>query len=103
MRWVVGDRGITGSAASASQIGRFETKWQSRPENLAALADLPGRVHHRRPTRIVVLVMNSSEGPHLPSRKAAPTMRILAGPAIIRCSYSTNSAMWSDALYARGT
>src|ERR1700758_4770749 len=39
MRWVVGDRAITGSAASASQIGRFETKWLSQPENLAA----PGR------------------------------------------------------------
>ena len=43
MRWVVGDHAITGSAASASQMGRFETKWLSRPENLAALADLPGR------------------------------------------------------------
>ncbi len=43
MRWVVGDRAITGSAASASQMGRFETKWLSRPENLAALADLSGQ------------------------------------------------------------
>ena len=43
MRWVVGGRAITGSAASASQMGRFETKWLSRPENFAALADLPGQ------------------------------------------------------------
>jgi hypothetical protein len=67
MRWVVGDRAITESAASASQMGRFETKWLSRPENLAALADLPGRwvgkVHQRRPPRIVVLDMDSSESP----------------------------------------
>jgi Transposase DDE domain group 1 len=67
MRWVVGDRAITGSAASASQMGRFETKWLSRPENLAALADLPGqwidKVHLRRPPRIVVLDMDSSESP----------------------------------------
>ncbi len=42
IRWVVGDRAITGTAASASQMGRFETKWLTRPENLAALADLPG-------------------------------------------------------------
>src|SRR5436190_17378827 len=59
MRWVVGDRAITGSAASASQMGRFETKWLSRPENLAALAELPGKwidkVHQRRSPRIVVL------------------------------------------------
>jgi hypothetical protein len=67
MRWVVGDRAITGSAASASQMGRFETKWLSRPENLATLADLPGqwidKVHQRRPPRIVVLDMDSSESP----------------------------------------
>jgi len=58
MRWVVGDRAIIGSAASASQMGRFETKWLSRPENLAVLAGLPGqwidKVHQRRPPRIVV-------------------------------------------------
>jgi hypothetical protein len=65
MRWAVGDRAIAGSAASASQMGRFETKWLNRPENLAALADFPGRwidnVHQRRPPRIVVLDMDSSE------------------------------------------
>ena len=33
MRWVVGDRAITGSAASASQMGRFETEWLALPEN----------------------------------------------------------------------
>ena len=43
MRWVVGDRAITGSAASASQMGHFETKWLSRPENLTAHSALPGR------------------------------------------------------------
>jgi hypothetical protein len=67
MRWVVGDRGTTGSAASASQMGRFETKWLSRPENLAALADLPGqwidKVHQRRPPKTIVLDMDSSETP----------------------------------------
>jgi hypothetical protein len=41
MRWMIGDRAITGSAASASQMGRFETRRLSRPENLAVLADLP--------------------------------------------------------------
>lgn len=67
MRWVVGDRAITGSAASASQMGRFETEWLARPENLTALADLPGRwidkVHTRRPPRVIVLDMDSSESP----------------------------------------
>src|SRR5271170_1400886 len=67
MRWVVGDRAIIGCAASASQMGRFETKWLRRPENLAALADLPGqwidKVHQRRPPRTIVLDMDSSESP----------------------------------------
>ena len=56
-----------GQAASASQMGRFETEWLTRPENFAALADLPGQwidtVHRRRSPRIVVLDMDSSESP----------------------------------------
>jgi hypothetical protein len=67
MRWVVGGRAPMGQAASASQMGRFETEWLTRPENLAALADLPGRwidkVHSRRPPRTIVLDMDSSESP----------------------------------------
>ena len=43
MHWVVGDQAIAGTPASASQVARFETKWLSRPENLVALADLPGQ------------------------------------------------------------
>ena len=42
-------------------MGRFETKWLSRPENLAALADLPGqwidKVHQQRPPKVIVLDM----------------------------------------------
>src|SRR5215217_3297435 len=67
MRWVVGDRAISRSAASASQMGRFETKWLSRPENLTALADLPGqwidKVRRRRSPKTIVLDMDSSESP----------------------------------------
>jgi hypothetical protein len=67
MRWVVGDKAITGFAASASQMGRFETKWLCRPENLAALADLSGqwidKVQQRRPPKMIVLDMDSSESP----------------------------------------
>ena len=67
MRWVVGERAITGSAASASQMGRFETGWLTRPENLAALADLSGqwidKVHQRQPPKTIVLDMDSSESP----------------------------------------
>ena len=48
-------------------MGRFETEWLTRPENLAALADLPGqwidKVHQRQPPRIVVLDIDSIESP----------------------------------------
>jgi hypothetical protein len=37
------DGAIAGSAAAASPMARFETRWLNRPENLAALADLPGQ------------------------------------------------------------
>jgi hypothetical protein len=82
-------------------MGRFETKWLCRPENLAALADLPGRwidkVHQRRPPKMIVLDMDSSESPTYDDQKAAPTTGISPAPAITRCSSSTNSAMSSVA------
>ena len=63
MRWVVGDRAITRSGASASQMGRFKARWRRRPGNLAAPADLPGKsidkVHRRRPPKRIVLDMDS--------------------------------------------
>src|SRR5919106_3464895 len=67
MRWVVGDWAISGSAASASQMGRFEKRWLIRPENLTALADLSGqwidKVRWRRAPKTIVLDMDSSESP----------------------------------------
>src|SRR6202011_357301 len=67
MRWVVGGAAPMGRAASASQMGRFETEWLARPGNLAALADLPGQwidqVHQRRQPKVIVLDMDSSDSP----------------------------------------
>ena len=108
MRWVVGDRAITGSAASASQMGRFETKWLCRAENLAALTDLSGqwvdKVHERQPLRIIVLDMdNRARARPTVSRKTAPTTAILTPLATIRCSCSTSSAMSSGAHCGRAT
>ena len=52
MRWIVGGKAASGCAASASQMGRFETHWLATEKNLSALADLSGqwidRVHDRR-------------------------------------------------------
>src|SRR5918997_1809695 len=67
MRWVVGGRAVTQNAASASQMGRFETEVLTQAANLNALADLSGRwidaVHARRPVNAVVLDMDSSVSP----------------------------------------
>jgi Transposase DDE domain group 1 len=67
MRWVVSGKAASGFAASASQMGRFETRWLTVEKNLSALANLPGqwidKVHARRPPRGIVLDMNSSVSP----------------------------------------
>jgi hypothetical protein len=67
MRQLIGGRAVTHGAASASAIGRFETGMLTRPDNLAALAGLPGRwidaVHDRRPPKSITLDMDSSESP----------------------------------------
>jgi len=55
MRWIVGGKAVQREAASASQMGRFETAWLTTEENLAALDDLAShwidRVHDRREDR----------------------------------------------------
>jgi hypothetical protein len=67
LRWIVGGRAVTQNAASASQMGRFETEVLTQKANLSALADLCGRwidrVHARRPVRGIVLDMDSSVSP----------------------------------------
>lgn len=67
MRWVVGGHAVVKQAASASQMGRFETEFLGADDNLAALAALSGawieRVHDRRPPKAVVLDMDSSVSP----------------------------------------
>jgi len=67
MRWIVGGKAALSTAASPSQMGRFETRWLTVEKNLSALADLSGRwidrVHSRRPPKGVVLDMDSSVSP----------------------------------------
>src|ERR671916_1284615 len=67
MRWVVGGRSLTYQAASASQMGRFETELLTQEANLNALADLSGRwideVHARRPVKGIVLDLHSNVSP----------------------------------------
>ena len=67
MCWRVGGKAAAACAASASQIGRFETRWLSPDDNLSALADLSGqwinRVHRQRLPKGSVLDMDSGINP----------------------------------------
>ena len=67
MRQVVGGRAVDARAASASQMGRFETETLALPENRTALADLNGqwidRFHERSGLKFIVLDMDSSVSP----------------------------------------
>jgi hypothetical protein len=67
MRQLVGGRAVEHGAASASAMGRFETGMLTQSENLAILAELPGRwidaIHDRRPQKSITLDMDSSESP----------------------------------------
>ena len=67
MRQVVGGRAVDAQAASASQMGRFETETMALVENREALADLNGqwidRFHDRNGLKFIVLDMDSSVSP----------------------------------------
>ena len=67
MRQVVGGRAVDTKAASASQMGRFETEVLAATDNRAALADLSGkwidRDHERKPLKWITLDMDSSVSP----------------------------------------
>ena len=59
MRWIIGGKAAKGTGASTSQMGRFETNWLARPENLATLTDLSGHwidqvAKHRSRKRVVL-------------------------------------------------
>jgi hypothetical protein len=69
MRQVVGGRAVDAQAASASQMGRFETGTLALAANREALADLNGqwkwidRFHDRNRLKFIVLDMDSSVSP----------------------------------------
>src|SRR6516225_559816 len=98
MRWSATGR----SPPLPPRPARCQTKWLSRPENLVALADLPGqwieKVHQRRPPKTIVLDMDSSESPTYGEQEGSAYNGHSAAPAITRYSCSTSSAMSSGAL-----
>ncbi len=101
MRWIVGGKAASDAAASPSQMGRFETRWLTAEKNLSALADLSGKwidsVHGRRPPRGILLDMDSSVSRRMANRNTVSGTVTMTAPAIIRCSFSTNMAIWNAA------
>ena len=67
MRYVVGERAKDKTAASVSQMGRFETEILTQPQNLEALINQPGKwvdeVHQRKSINEIILDMDSSDSP----------------------------------------
>jgi hypothetical protein len=67
MRQIVGGRAVDRQAASATQMGRFETEVLTTEENLSSLADMPGRWidrhHTAKPLHWISLDMDSSVSP----------------------------------------
>ena len=67
MRHVVGERAKEKTAASVSQMGRFETEIMTQPQNLEALISQPGQwvdqIHNCKPIKEIILDMDSSDSP----------------------------------------
>jgi len=67
MRQVVGGKAAERTAASTSQMGRFETEILTQAKNLKVLMSLPGQwvdqVHLRKPLTKLILDMDSSDSP----------------------------------------
>jgi len=67
MRHVVGERAKDKTAASVSQMGRFETEILTQPKNLKALIKQTGQwvdeVHQQKSIKEIILDMDSSDSP----------------------------------------
>ncbi len=82
MRWIVGGKAVFRQAASASQMGRFETELLASTDNLTALQDLSGQVTNlARPAERVVAFYSEAPARHpldaaelhpVPQQRSAP-------------------------------
>ena len=67
MRHAIGERANSKTAASTSQMGRFETEILTQDRNLQYLMNLPGqwidKVHQRKRMKEIILDMDSSDSP----------------------------------------
>ena len=107
MRRLVGGRAETQLAASASEMGLFETEFLATDVNLAALAQTccswVNAVHARSPLNHLVLDMDSSESLTYVEQEARSTTPTSAAPATPRCSVSTSPAMSKVRCFGKAT
>ena len=107
MRWVVGGKAPMDRAASASQMGRFETDWLTRPKTSPLLPICRANGSTRCTSGVSrgssCSIWIRAKARLTAHRKVAPTMGISAAPVIIRYSCSTSLAIWSGAPCARAT
>jgi hypothetical protein len=99
MRTVVDGRARDHTAASTSEIGRFETATLTTRQNLNRLMDLPGEwidraQRHRHLTRIV-LDMDSSVSETYGQPQGSAYNGHFGCTCYHPCSCSTSSATWS--------
>jgi len=107
MRAVVGGRAKDATAASTSEMARFETQTLSTKGNLKHLIDLSGawidRAHRHRKLTKLILDMDSSVSETYGRQQGRRTTATSSAPATTRCSSSTSSATWSGRCSAAGT
>ena len=84
MRHVVGGRATERTAASTSQMGRFETEGLTQPGNLTELTKLSGnwidRLRGRLPSRELITRAASSTGGRAKSKFLSVTLQPVDGP-----------------------
>ena len=101
MRWIVAGKAAERGGMSASRMGWSETEPLATDDNLVALADLSsvwiGRVHERKPPKVIVLAMDSFVNPTFGEKEKRPTTAVSPSRAITRCSCSIGSAIWRNA------
>ena len=90
MLWIVSGKAVERQAASTSQLERFETELLASDANVEVLTDMNrmwiDRVHDRRPSKMIVLDMDSGVCPTHGEQEGPAYNVTLVAPATIRYS-----------------
>src|SRR6516225_6243278 len=100
LRTVVGGKAKDSTAASTSEMARFETETLSSTDNLKHLMDLCGKwidqAHQHRKLTKLILDMDSSVSETYGHQEGTAYNGYFACLCYLRCFYSTSSATWSE-------